>query len=186
MAFIYFLQDLRKEAIQCHKFHHFFHASPMPELSLPVVGGGQWNLSEQNPDHFTMVVIYRGLHCPICSKYLADLNSKVEKFSERGVTVFVASSDTQERAEEAKEKWKLDKLTLGYGLSLEKGRELGLYISTSRGKTSLGIVEPDLFVEPGLFLVRPNGELYFATVSDNAICTSCFCGYSWRPRFCYC
>ncbi len=141
-----------------------FPRQQVPEISLPTVGGENWSLSEQLPQNFTMIVIYRGLHCPICATYLKDLNSKIEKFSERGVNVFVASSDTQERAEKAKTDWGLDKLTIGYGLSLEKGRELGLYISTSKGKTSTGVVEPDLFIEPGLFLVRPNSELYFATV----------------------
>lgn len=136
----------------------------VPELSLPTVGGGTWTLSEQNPENFTLVVVYRGLHCPICANYLADLNRKLDQFKERGVEVFVASSDSQERAEETKEKWKIPDLTLGYGLSLDKAREWGLYISTSRGKTSVGVVEPDLFAEPGLFLIRPDGTLYFGTV----------------------
>lgn len=35
----------------------------------------------------------------------------------------------------------------GYGLSLKSARQWGLYISTSRGKTSLGIDEPPLFGE---------------------------------------
>lgn len=46
----------------------------------------------------------------------------------------------------------------GYGLSLKSARQWGLYISTSRGKTSLGIDEPPLFGElrkndAALFLV---------------------------------
>ncbi|MDZ7857087.1 hypothetical protein [Sphaerotilus sp.] len=31
----------------------------------------------------------------------------------------------------------------------------------SRGKTSIGIEEPALFSEPGVFLVRPDGTLYY-------------------------
>ena len=37
---------------------------------------------------------------------------------------------------------------------LSKAKEWGLYISTSRGMTSIGIEEPALFSEPGVFLVR--------------------------------
>jgi hypothetical protein len=43
-------------------------------------------------------------------------------------------------------------------------RESGLYVSGSRGKTSLGIEEPERFSEPGVFLVRPDGTLYWAAV----------------------
>lgn len=51
-----------------------------------------------------------------------------------------------------------------YGLSLDMGRTWGLYISSSRGKTSVGVEEPALFTEPGVFLVRKDGTLYFASV----------------------
>ena len=55
-------------------------------------------------------------------------------------------------------------LRFAYDLSLEKAKEWGLYISTSRGKTSIDIVEPDLFSEPGLFLVNADQTLYYASV----------------------
>ena len=55
-------------------------------------------------------------------------------------------------------------LRFGYGMSLAKAREWGLYISTSRGKTSIGIEEPALFSEPGLFLVSPDQSLYYGSV----------------------
>lgn len=136
----------------------------VPDLAVPLAGGGAWRLADQSPDNFTLVVVYRGLHCPICKGYLADLNRKVADFAERGVTVVALSSDDQDRAETAKDEWRLDQLPLGYGLDLETARRWGLYISTSRGTTSLGIEEPALFVEPGLFLIRPDGTLYFGSV----------------------
>jgi len=40
-----------------------------PELVVPRVGGGDWSLTEQNPDKFRMLVFYRGYHCPICKSY---------------------------------------------------------------------------------------------------------------------
>jgi peroxiredoxin len=136
----------------------------VPDLTVPLVGGGHWTLANQTPDQFTLIVVYRGLHCPICSHYLADLKRKVDNFQSRGVDVFVLSSDDAERADQAKEEWELNELKMGYGLTLEKAREWGLYISSGRGKTSAGIEEPSLFVEPGIFLVRPDQTLYFATV----------------------
>ncbi len=89
----------------------------------------------------------------------------VEQFAERGVDVVAISTDTQERAQQTKDEWKLKNLRIGYGLSIPKAREWGLYISTSRGKTSTGVVEPDQFNEPGLFLVKPDQTLYASSVA---------------------
>ncbi len=137
---------------------------PVPSLDVSTVGGGSWRLADQTPDNFTMIVFYRGLHCPICSMYLGDLNRKADDFAGKGVNVVVVSSDEEARATEAKDKWGLDKLTVGYGLDLDKAREWGLYISSSKGKTSTGHEEPPLFSEPGIFFVKPDGSLYFANV----------------------
>jgi len=49
---------------------------------------------------------------------------------------------------------------------LEVARAWGLYISESRGKTSIGIEEPAKFSEPGLFLVRPDQILYWLSVQS--------------------
>jgi peroxiredoxin len=137
---------------------------PVPALEVPTVGGGTWTLGDAKPENFTMVVFYRGLHCPICGRYLADLENKLGEFADKGVEVIAISSDSEERATESKSKWNLDKLPLGYGLTLDKAREWGLYISSSNGVTSSGYEEPDLFSEPGLFIIRPDGTLYFGTV----------------------
>jgi len=146
------------------KLTPLFPRQQVPALSVPTLDGGTWSLADAKPDNFTMIVVYRGLHCPICSNYLKDLDRKLADFKERGVEVIALSSDDEARARQARDDWKLENLTLGYGLTLQKAREWGLYISAGHGKTSVGIEEPELFVEPGLFLVRPNGELYFATV----------------------
>lgn len=137
---------------------------PVPELSVPTLGGGTWTLSEQSPENFTMIVFYRGYHCPICSRYLGDLNKKLGRFAELGVEAIAITNDGLERAEKSKSEWDLDALTIGYDLSLEKAREWGLFISTSKGKTSSGIEETPLFIEPGLFLVRPDGTLYWSSI----------------------
>ena len=62
------------------------------------------------------------------------------------------------------EKIKASHLRFAYGLNLGNARAWGLYISASRGKTSIGIEEPALFSEPGVFMVRPDGTLYYGNV----------------------
>ncbi len=138
---------------------------PVPSLDFDTVGGGQWSLAGQQPQNFTMVVFYRGLHCPICQRYTSELNGMIGEYDKRGISTVIASTDDAERGAEAKRKWNLPNLTVGHGVSIEKAREWGLYVSTSRGKTSAGIEEPPLFAEPGIFLVKPDATLYWASVS---------------------
>ncbi len=138
---------------------------PVPTLEFDTVGGEHWSLAAQKPQNFTMVVFYRGLHCPICRKYTSELNGMIEDYDKRGISSVITSTDPKERAEQAKSQWGLPKLTVGYGVSIEKAREWGLYVSTSRGTTSAGIEEPPLFAEPGLFLVKPDRTLYWASIS---------------------
>jgi len=138
---------------------------PVPALELDLAGGGRVSLAAEMPRHFTLIAFYRGLHCPICRRYLSELETLLPDFEKRGVTVFTASSDAKDRAEQAKSGWGLANLRVAYGLSIAEARKWGLYISRSKGPTSAGIVEPDLFSEPGLFIVRPDGTLYWATTS---------------------
>lgn len=135
-----------------------------PAMSFPTVEGDTWTLAERNPKSLSMVVAYRGLHCPVCRGYLKELNDRVGEFAERGVEVVAVSTDGEDRAKSAKADWELPDLTIGYGLSIEDARKMGLYISTSRGKTSIGIMEPEKFNEPGLYLVKPDGTLYSAFI----------------------
>ena len=89
----------------------------------------------------------------------------VGDFAEAGIEVIAVSSDDQARVEQTREDWELENVTLGYGLSIEQAREWGLHRSTSRGKTSIGIMEPDEFSEPGLFIVKPDQTLYWSQIS---------------------
>jgi peroxiredoxin len=137
-----------------------------PELVVDLVGGGRYDLAADNPERFSLVCFYRGLHCPICANYLTELERQTPAFAERGVTTVAISSDGEERARQMAEKVGADQLRFGYGLSLQKARDWGLYISASRGKTSIGIEEPVLFSEPGVFLIRPNETIYYLSVQS--------------------
>ena len=139
--------------------------NPVPTLHFPTVAHGDWDLATQEIANFSLIVVYRGLHCPICRGYLKELQSLLDEFKARGVNVVALSTDDDERARTAYEQWGLAGLPLGYGLSIATARAWGLFISTSRGVTSIGIEEPALFAEPAIFLVRADRTLYAAAVS---------------------
>jgi peroxiredoxin len=137
---------------------------PVPALNIALTSGDRFVLGASPGAHFDLIVFYRGLHCPICAKYLLELERLEPEFRQRGVQTVAVSSDDAQRSMQMAEKIKANGVKVGYGLSLKSARQWGLYISASRGKTSLGIEEPALFNEPGVFLVRPDGTLYYGSV----------------------
>jgi hypothetical protein len=42
-----------------------FPRQPAPSLVVDLIGGGVFNLAEEKPATFTLLALYRGLHCPI-------------------------------------------------------------------------------------------------------------------------
>ncbi|MEM9580702.1 MAG: peroxiredoxin-like family protein [Pseudomonadota bacterium] len=135
-----------------------------PNLSLPTLDHGAFDLASDVSERGTVICFYRGLHCPICATYLTELEKRVGDFAERGVATIAVSSDGEERTRAMAEKIGATQLRFGYDLPLQVARDWGLYISTSRGKTSIGIEEPALFSEPGLFMVTPQQTLYYGSV----------------------
>ncbi|MDL2404054.1 peroxiredoxin family protein, partial [Rhizobium mayense] len=86
--------------------------------------------------------------CPVCLKYLRELESLIPEYERRGTKVIAISSDVQARAQEMARKVGTN-LRFGYSLPLTVARQWGLYISSSRGKSSINVEEPPLFSEPG-------------------------------------
>lgn len=132
-----------------------------PALRVPLVGGGEWDLAAQTPRNFTMVIVYRGYHCPVCKAYLQKLNTLTKMAADAGVEVLAVSMDDADRAAKTKDEWGLDTLTLGYGLTPAAAAAWGLYQSDS-----IKEAENTRFAEPGLFWIRPDGRLYLIDISN--------------------
>ena len=137
-----------------------------PPLALDTVAHGRFDLDAITAERGVVLCFYRGLHCPLCAKYLAELEKQTPAFAERGVETLALSTDGEERARAMAEKVGAKALRFAYGLPLREARDWGLYISTGRGKTSVGIEEPERFAEPGVFMVQPGRTLYWASVQS--------------------
>ncbi|NVO85999.1 peroxiredoxin-like family protein [Hymenobacter terrestris] len=131
----------------------------VPSLDVNLIGGGRFSLADAKPEYMTMLVFYRGHHCPVCRKSLQQLQTKLADFEALGIKAVAISANTQELAEKTKQDWKIADVSLGYGLSTAKAREWGLFISKGISDS-----EPAEFSEPGVFLVRPDGTLYASTI----------------------
>ena len=139
---------------------------PAPDLRVPTLSHGIFDLATERPERMTLVCFYRGLHCPICANYLKELERLTPAFQERGVATIAISSDDEPRARAMSEKVGASHLRFGHGLPLAVARQWGLYVSASRGETSIGIEEPPLFSEPGVFLIRPDRSIYYLSVQS--------------------
>ena len=135
--------------------------NPAPDLKLPLVGGGEYDLSGQSPEAATMVIFYRGLHCPVCEGYLAKVAEKAPSFAEKGMPIVLASMDPEDRAAKARKDWGIGELPVAYGLTEEQARAWGLYITTSIKET-----ETPVFNEPGTFWVKPDNSLYLVEIAS--------------------
>ncbi|WP_299966697.1 peroxiredoxin-like family protein [uncultured Roseobacter sp.] len=132
-----------------------------PDLALPLVGGGTFDLADERPESFTMVVFYRGHHCPLCKTYLGELAGLLDGYTAAGFGVVAVSMNNAETAQKSVDDWDIDGLRVAHSLSLEQAQNWGLWISRSIREG-----EPDVFNEPGLFWIRPDGRLYLADISN--------------------
>jgi peroxiredoxin len=129
---------------------------------VDTLAGTRFDIAAQAPNSFTQLVFYRGLHCPVCKSYLRSIEARLGEFTERGVETIAITMDGRERAEEAAKSWELRRLAIGYGLPEATARAWGLYLSRS----IMPQEGTELFCEPGLFLVRPDRQLYYASVQS--------------------
>lgn len=132
-----------------------------PPLEVQTLDADVWRLADRRPQHFTMLVFYRGLHCPVCRTYIRELDTKLDEFGKRGVEVIAISCDSRERAQRSVQEWSLERLTIGYGLRIEQAREWHLFVSRS-----IRDGEPPEFAEPALALVSADGALYAISVQS--------------------
>lgn len=135
--------------------------APFPALDLPRAGGGRFKLHELLAPNFTILNVYRGLHCPRCKKQLQGMIAERATFDAMESVVLSISTDPGDRAEQALADWDLGDMPVGHSLTVEQARALGLYISTSIREG-----ETDVFAEPGVFLIRPDGTLWGAVIGS--------------------
>ncbi|WP_299597748.1 peroxiredoxin-like family protein [uncultured Tateyamaria sp.] len=136
--------------------------SAFPKLDVARLGGGTLSLGTPRGGHdWQLVVVYRGLHCPLCKKYLAQLQELESDFNALGVDVVTVSGDPENKAQAMVDEKELS-LAMGYGLSVTQMDALGIYISDPRSPQETD--QP--FPEPGLFVVNGDGAIQMVDVSN--------------------
>ena len=130
-----------------------------PAMEWNAVSGGR--VGPATGSGWRALIVYRGKHCPLCKEYLNTLNGLLDEFEAAGIAVSTVSADPKEKAEAevAECGWKFP---VGYDLSVDQMRELGLYVSDPRSPQ-----ETDRrFAEPALFVVNPDGNAQIIDISN--------------------
>ncbi|WP_199609108.1 redoxin domain-containing protein [Flocculibacter collagenilyticus] len=121
-----------------------------PEIEAKLLNGDIKNLPQ--PEHgldWKMIVVYRGQHCPLCTRYLNQLQDVKQKLAETGVDLIAISGDSKEQLESHLARLDTN-FPIAYGLTIKQMKMLGLYISDPRSPKETD--HP--FPEPGLFAAR--------------------------------
>ena len=120
-------------------------------MSARPQGGHDWQ----------MVVVYRGKHCPICTRYLNTLNDLLDDFHGQGVDVIAVTGDKADQADGQLSDIE-PKFPVGYGMSIAQIQSLGLYVSDPRSAAETD--HP--FPEPGLFIINGDGAIQILDISN--------------------
>lgn len=140
----------------------FTAGSTFPKMTLPKVGGGEIELASPHGENdWQLVVVYRGKHCPLCTRYLTELSALNNEFKKLGVKVVAVSGDPEEKTSAHMESIG-PTFPVGYGLGIDQMKALGLYISHPRSPQ-----ETDRpFAEPGIFVINAGGKVQVTDISN--------------------
>jgi len=119
-----------------------------PEIILPLAGGGHTEIgTPSSPENWKLVVIYRGVHCPLCTRYLETLEGHLAGFAQANTEVIAVSADSETKASAYASKHGFS-FPVASELTLIHMRQLGLYVSLPAvpGETDGPFAEPALFV----------------------------------------
>ncbi|MBB1273250.1 redoxin domain-containing protein [Psychromonas sp. SR45-3] len=136
--------------------------SLFPSTVVTGVEGEAVDISQisENAD-WRMVIVYRGKHCPLCTKYLNLLETYKERFAKNGVEIVAVSADSKEQLEIHLPALEIS-FPIYHGLSIEQMKALGVYISDPRSEK-----ETDhAFAEPGLFVINEKGKVQLLDISN--------------------
>lgn len=137
--------------------------TPFPKLEVSALDGTNADISKPTGGaDWKMVVVYRGRHCPMCTKYLNKLEGYREELKAMNIDLAAVSGDSQAQLQSHLEKLNVS-FPLYYGLTIEQMKALGLYISHPRSEKETD--HP--FAEPGLFVINSEGQVQVVDISNN-------------------
>lgn len=106
-------------------------------------------------------MVYRGKHCPICTKYLNQLEGFKQQFLDEGVDLVAVSGDSENQLNAHLEDLNIS-FPIAYGLSQQDMQALGLFISEPRSEKETA----HNFAEPALFVINADNQVHIAEIAN--------------------
>src|SRR5210317_659291 len=88
-----------------------------PSLNVETISENAWSLDKHLNKSKCMIVFYRGLHCPVCSDFLKQLDDQLLDYKKSNTEVIAISMDSKKKEAKAKTAWGIVNLNIGYGLN---------------------------------------------------------------------
>lgn len=133
-----------------------------PAIIVPTLGRKKRALYEASgKNKWQLVIVYRGRHCPLCTRYLKEIDETLDQFASLNVDVIAVSADNEAQATEQMEQVN-PRFDIGYDLTMAQMEELGLFISGPQNGQN--VLRP--FAEPGLFVINEKGNIRILDVSN--------------------
>ncbi len=138
--------------------------STFPNISVKSLDGNDVILGRPVAGcDWQLVVVYRGRHCPMCTKYLKQLELIKNDLAEINIDMIAVSGDSKDQLQSHLKELEDVTYPLYFGLTQDQMQELGLYISIPRSEK-----ETDHnFAEPGMFIVNQDGNVQVVDISNN-------------------
>ena len=131
-----------------------------PVFNITLTSGDKQKVGEPN-GRWQLIVVYRGKHCGRCKKYLSILENMQSEWIAAGFDIVAVSADPIEKVQADLNEFGWT-FPVGYDLSVEDMKSLGVYISDP-----LTPEETDRqFSEPAVFCLRPDGTIQIAAISN--------------------
>ena len=127
-----------------------------PDLSLEVLDSGRREMVELTQGRWSLIMFYRADWCPRCHAYwdqVAEMKAEIEA---TGLNLIAASTDAEPEARATRDRHGLW-FPIGYGLSLDVGRGLDIYVNEHRS-----------CLEPAFFLLDEERKIRQAVISSGA------------------
>lgn len=140
----------------------FTAGASFPDIRLPTLEGESISVgTPAEGSDWRLLIIYRGKHCPLCTRYLNEVEQLRIDFLNLGIDILAASADSFEQAQAHKSNLAVN-FPIAYNLTIADMKLLGLYISLPRSEKETD--HP--FAEPGLFIINDKGTVQLIDISN--------------------